>query len=63
MAFHAACVSCVPAFYPFSLHKVVSYTFKLPKELLGRPEKKAAFSLQRGEAIFLPPLQNRNSNT
>ena len=63
MAFHAACVSCVPAFYPFSLHKMLSCTFKLPKKCAARPRGEGLFIAKGVEAIFsTSALENRNSN-
>ena len=62
MAFHAACVSCVPAFNPFSLHKMLSCTFKLPKKCAARPRGEGLFIAKGGGDFSTSALENRNSN-
>ena len=52
MAFHAACVSCVPAFYPFSLHKMLSCTFKLPKKMRCAARGERFFIAKEGRENF-----------
>ena len=61
MAFHAACVSCVPAFYPFSLHKMLSCTFKLPKKMRCAAPRRRPFHCKGGRGDVFN-LRARNSN-